>query len=101
MLKNSNPALMSVFVCYTWMWAGSDSPHSNLSIAFFNTFHINWRAIMAKKMDFVEFVSDLPDEEGDAPEADLAEESIPPGVYYKVDGSRVVLLKDEGCKKKQ
>jgi hypothetical protein len=59
---------------------------------------------MAKKMDFVEFVSDLPDEEGDTPETDLASElqgPIPPGVYYRVDGSKVVLLKDEGCKKKQ
>lgn len=59
---------------------------------------------MAKKMDFVEFVSDLPDEEGDAPEANLASElqgPIPPGVYYRVNGSKIVLLKDEGCKKKQ
>ncbi|MBI2400784.1 MAG: hypothetical protein HYV23_06990 [Deltaproteobacteria bacterium] len=59
---------------------------------------------MAKKMDFVEFVSDLPDEEGDAPENGLASElsgPIPSGVYYRVDGSKVVLVKDEGCKKKQ
>jgi len=59
---------------------------------------------MAKKMDFVDFVSDLPDEEGDAPEANLAsdkEESIPPGVYYWVDSGRVVLVRDKGCQKKQ
>lgn len=59
---------------------------------------------MAKKMDFVEFVSDLPDEEGDAPETGLASElhgHIPSGVYYRVDASKVVLLKDQGCKKKQ
>lgn len=59
---------------------------------------------MAKKMDFVEFVSDLPDEEGDAPENGLASElsgPIPPGVYYRVDASKVVLVKNEGCKKKQ
>lgn len=59
---------------------------------------------MAKKMDFVDFVSDLPDEEGDAPETGLSadqEESIPPGVYYRVDSSKVVLVKDKGCQKKQ
>lgn len=58
---------------------------------------------MAKKMDFVEFISDLPDEEGDEPEVDLAseQESIPPGIYYRVSGSKVVLVKDTCCKKKQ
>lgn len=59
---------------------------------------------MAKKMDFVDFVSDLPDEEGDAPEENLSAdqgESIPPGVYYRVDSSKVVLVKDKGCQKKQ
>lgn len=60
---------------------------------------------MAKKMDFVEFVSDLPDEEGDSPDVDLAsgklQDAIPTGVYYKVSGSKVVLLKDTGCKKQQ
>jgi hypothetical protein len=59
---------------------------------------------MAKKMDFVEFVSDLPDEEGDAPENELASElqgPIPTGVYYRVDARKVVLLKDKGCQKKQ
>jgi hypothetical protein len=59
---------------------------------------------MAKKMDFVEFVSDLPDEEGDAPELDLAtepQESIPPGVYYRVSGSKVVLVNSKSCKMKQ
>gem|GEM_PF-4077866 len=60
---------------------------------------------MAKKMDFVEFVSDLPDEEGDMPEeTELASElqgPIPPGVYYRVDARKVVLLKDKGCQKKQ
>ena len=46
---------------------------------------------MAKKMDFVEFISDLPDEEGDEQEVDLAseQESIPPGIYYRVSGSKV------------
>jgi len=70
---------------------------------YYHTFYFNRRAIMAKKMDFVEFVSDLPDEEGDAPEMGLASgnESIPSGVYYRVDGSKVVLLKDQGCKKQQ
>ncbi|CAG1064905.1 hypothetical protein BAC1_00477 [uncultured bacterium] len=59
---------------------------------------------MAKKMDFVEFVSDLPDEEGDVQETELASElqgPIPPGVYYRVDAQKIVLLKDKGCQKKQ
>ena len=58
---------------------------------------------MAKKMDFVEFISDLPDEEGDEQEVDLAseQESIPPGVYYRVSGSKVVLVKEKKKKKQQ
>lgn len=61
---------------------------------------------MAKKMDFVEFVSDLPDEEGDEMEqGDLSSaglnEPIPPGVYYKVSGSKFVMLQQKGCKKQQ
>jgi hypothetical protein len=59
---------------------------------------------MANKMDFVDFVSDLPDEEGDEQEVDLASESqepIPAGVYYRVSGSRVVLVNNKSCKTKQ
>lgn len=59
---------------------------------------------MAKKMDFVEFISDLPDEEGDELEIDASselQESIPSGVYYRVSGSKVVLVKGQGCKMKQ
>lgn len=61
---------------------------------------------MAKKMDFVEFVSDLPDEEGEEAEVDNLAASglqgpIPPGVYYKVSGSKVVMIKGTGCKKQQ
>ena len=59
---------------------------------------------MAKKMDFVEFISDLPDEEGDEQEVELASElqgPIPPGIYYRVSGSKVVLVKDTCCKKQQ
>ena len=59
---------------------------------------------MAKKMDFVEFISDLPDEEVDEQEVELANElqgPIPPGVYYRVSGSKVVLVKNSCCKKQQ
>lgn len=61
---------------------------------------------MARKMDFVEFASDLPDNEGDQTEdSNLSSsglnEPIPPGVYFKVSASKVVMLKDKGCKKQQ
>lgn len=61
---------------------------------------------MAKKMDFVEFVSDLPDEEGDELEpgnfsSSGINEPIPLGVYYKVSGSKYVMLQQKGCKKQQ
>lgn len=60
---------------------------------------------MAKKMDFVDFVSDLPDEEGQ--EAEIRAEAsdlqgpIPPGVFFKVGGTKVVRIKDIICKKQQ
>lgn len=61
---------------------------------------------MAKKMDFVEFVSDLPDDEGEETEdnnitSSGLNEPIPTGIYFKVSASKVVLLKDKGCKKQQ
>lgn len=61
---------------------------------------------MAKKMDFVEFVSDLPDEEGEELEQNNLSstglnEPIPHGVYYKVSGSKFVMLQQKGCKKQQ
>lgn len=59
---------------------------------------------MAKKMDFLDFISDLPDEEGDELKADASSElqwSVPAGAYYRVEGSKIVLVKDEGCKKKR
>lgn len=59
---------------------------------------------MAKKMDFLDFISDLPDEEGDELKADASCElqwSVSSGAYYRVEGSKIVLVKDKDCKKKR
>jgi len=59
---------------------------------------------MAKKMDFLDFITDLPDEEGDEIKVDAScdlQWSVPAGVYYRVEGSKIVLVKDKDCKKKR
>jgi len=59
---------------------------------------------MAKKMDFLDFISDLPDEEGDELKADAScdpQWSVSSGVSYRVDGTKIVLVKGKDCKKKR